>query len=180
MKCANVILLISLSLLTACASDLPREISEQPAVKLGVNDARDNIDRMRGTKVRWGGSIASVENHAAETWMEIVELPLNRYGRPIETDRSGGRFIARIDGFLDPHVYTSGRQITVAGTLEKTVAHAIGDYPYTFPLIKADAYHLWPPEAAVPPYYYDPYWYDPWYPWGYPPPYPYYHPRWYR
>jgi outer membrane lipoprotein len=180
MKIRAFMPLIFIAMLSACASGIPRPISEPPPVKTSVAEARTDIERLRGTQVRWGGKIAGVENHPTETWIDIVELPLSRYGRPQETDRSGGRFIARIEGFLDPHVYTSGRQITVAGTLEKTLSRAIGDYPYTYPVVKTEVHHLWSPLEDMPPrYYYDPYWYDPWYPWGYPP-YPYYHPRFYR
>lgn len=166
------------ALLGACASNVPRAISEQPSAEVSVTQARNDMDRLSGQSVRWGGKIAGVENLATETWVEIVQLPLNHFGRPVEGDTSEGRFIARIAGFLDPHVYTKERLITVAGTLEKTVQRPIGEFPYTYPLMQASVYYLWSPAADVPAYYYDPYWYDPWYPWGYR---PYlYHPRIHR
>lgn len=179
MKLPTFILISLSAVLCACASDVPRAITEQPDTRISVSQARGGMAQLSGQSVRWGGKIAGVENHSTETWIEIVQQPLNHFGRPLEGDASEGRFIARIEGFLDPQVYSKDRLITVAGTLEKTIQRPIGEYPYTYPLMHAVSYYLWSPNADLPAhYYYDPYWYDPWYPWGYRP-YPYY-PRYYR
>ena len=146
-------------LLIGCASQVPRAVSEPPPSKLSVAEARANQGPL-GTPVRWGGIIAKVENHPNETWIEIVERPLDSNGRPRQVDQSGGRFLARFDGFLDPTIYTPGRAITVAGTLQENITRPIGNYPYTFPVVKVTSFYLWPPEQV----YRDP-WYDPWYPW---------------
>ncbi len=61
--------------------------------------------------VRWGGLIARVDNQREETTLEIVEQPLDERGRPVADDESGGRFFARIPGFLDPAIYAVGRSI---------------------------------------------------------------------
>ena len=125
-------ILISLSaVLCACASSIPRAITEQPDTRISLTQARGGMAQLSGQSVRWGGKIAGVENHSTETWIEIVQQPLNHFGRPLEGDASEGRFIARIEGFLDPQVYSKDRLITVAGTLEKTIQRPIGEYPYT-------------------------------------------------
>ena len=170
MKLRTTLLVLLTTALGACAGNVPRAISEQPSGHISVAEARKDMDHISGQDVRWGGKIAGVENHATETWVEVVQEPLNHFGRPIESDSSEGRFIARIDGFLDPRVYTKNRLITVAGTLEKTVQRPIGEYQYTYPLMHAVVYYMWSPNTDLPShYFYDPYWYDPWYPWGYRP-----------
>ena len=89
------------------------------------------------------------------------------------TDRSAGRFIAVIDGFLDPALYAEDREITVSGVVEDAVTRKIGDYDYTFPRVRVNNYLLWPPRPEYDPRTYPPPWYyDPWYP-GYPYYYPY-------
>ena len=133
--------------LSACASNVPRAISQEPGTPISVAQARGGIENLSGQSVRWGGKIAGVENHKTETWVEIVQLPLNHFGRPVEGDSSDGRFIARIEGFLDPQVYTKDRLITVAGTLEKITQRPIGEYSYTYPLMHAVVYYLWSPTA---------------------------------
>jgi outer membrane lipoprotein len=167
---ANVLLLGLL--LAGCASDLPRAIREAPAEDIRPAQALGNPEGVRGAAVRWGGAIAAVENRRDETWLEVVERPLARDGQPRNTDQSGGRFLARVSGFVDPVVYAQGRLITITGNLETPTTRAVGDYPYRYPVVGVTDLYLWPKEPeAVHHHYYSPYWYDPWYPWGYPYPY---------
>jgi outer membrane lipoprotein len=168
-------LLISL-VLSGCAT--------VPAVYDPIQDAdfkgpllkvvRANPETYINTRVRWGGSIARVENRRDETWLEIVEYPLDEKGYPYATHESAGRFMARFRGFLDPAIYAVGRQITTVGTLTATTQGKVGEYPYTYPVVTVEQYRLWqePREPDVIYYYPGPFWYyhpwyDPFYPWGY-------------
>ena len=72
---------------------------------------------------------------------------------------------------------------SVTGRVLRTEVRPVGKYPYTYPVIQATAWYLWPEDTA-PPYYgypYPPWWYNPrygpgmgpwyanpWYPYGYP------------
>lgn len=119
-----------------------------------------------GRRVRWGGTIVRVENQAQESVLEVVERALNENGRP-QAGHSGGRFLARALGFLDPLVYTQGREVTVVGTVAGAETGKIGAFEYLYPVLRVEHVHLWdvPVRIRPPPYWYDPYWYDPWYPW---------------
>ena len=163
--------LVASLFLVACVSQVPELIREAPKSDLSLSQARAG-SAPTGAQIRWGGTIAKVENRRDDTLIEIVERPLNGEGRPTDGDRSSGRFLARIGGFVDPAVYESGREITVVGTLADAVTRKIGEYAYRFPVVDVAHHYLWPqrPVAAYPRYY-DPFWYDPWYPWG---PYPWY------
>ncbi len=126
-----------------------------------------------GQRVRWGGTVVRVENRAQESVIEVVNRELDASARPIRLDRSGGRFMAVIRGFIDPVIYEAGRDITVIGTLEKIVSAPLGDFSYQYPLLQVESHKLW--EKHLPrPYRRDPYGYDPWYPWH-----PGYAPWWY-
>lgn len=167
--------LLGVALLAGCASNVPKAISAPPADSPLVAEVRADVQQFIGAHVRWGGTIALVENHANETWIEIVGRELGRSGQPRLTDRSSGRFIAVIDGFLDPALYAEGRELTVAGVVEDEITRKIGDYDYSFPRVRVDDYMLWPPRPEPAPYEYPRHWYyDPWYPWY--PYYPYYYP----
>jgi len=167
--------------LAGCASPLPVALQEAPPNSPDVAQVRADPGRFVGAQVRWGGSIAAVENRADETWLEVVHRPLGSSGRPADTDRSAGRFLARVKGFLDPAVYTQGREVTLGGTVAQPVTRNIGQYPYAFPVVNVNTLYLWPPrEERIYVYPNDPFW-DPWpyyryphYPW-----YPYYrYPYW--
>lgn len=153
-------------LLGACATDVPRPIRDSLPESPGLAQVRENPAAFQGRVVRWGGTLAGVQNQAQETILEVVDRPLERGGRPIESDRSAGRFLVRAKGFLDPSVYANNRQVTVYGQISGSEQRKIGEFPYTYPVVVADQLHLWPPYVEPQPYYRDPYWYDPWYPWG--------------
>jgi outer membrane lipoprotein len=170
-----LLVLLLFTLLTACASQVPLTIREPIAGAPDVKSARAVKAELIGTRVRWGGVIASVENHKQNTWVELVDRTLERGGRPSDSDVSDGRFIARIPGFLDPAIYAKNREMTVTGVLAESITRSVGDYPYRYPVVDVDTYYLWAkPTTPAYPYYYDPFWYDPWYSprWYVPPPRP--------
>lgn len=133
-----------LIMLGGCASNIPLEIRQDITDKnISVKAASENFDLNQGEPVRWGGTIVNVENNVTDTWIEITGKKLGSYGQPLETDQTQGRFIARIEGFLDPAIYKVDRGITVYGKVESRVVRQIDDYPYTYPLINAQSHYLW-------------------------------------
>jgi len=180
--------LLSLLLLVGCGTTPVDSISQPPPNDPSLADVKARIGDFRIQRVRWGGTIVTVQNRPQDTEVEIVARALDDYGRPRFGGESLGRFIARIDGFLDPVVYARDRDITVAGTIEGKLTRAVGDYLYDYVVVRAEQQKLWEPRLPRP-YYrdtyydplYDPFWpgrFGPWYPW-YPwsPAYPYY-PYW--
>ena len=152
--------------LAGCATTIPRSIREPAPGNITLARARAAGPELTGKQIRWGGTIATTTNRKRDTWLEVVERPLDSEGRPRRTDRTGGRFLVRVAGFLDPSVYARGRDITVSGTLLAPQSGTIGEYPYLFPVVNAGQIHLWPRPRPVPRYDYDPFWPGPWYPWG--------------
>lgn len=167
----------ALVLISGCATHGPLPTSDVPVATPAVTEVQSDPARFKGTTVRWGGVITRVDNQPANTWIEVVSHELQENGQPQAKGGSSGRFIAVIPGFADPAVYTSGRKITVVGTLGETTTRQIGEYNYTFPLVNVSAIHLWPVvEENTTSDYPPPWWYyDPW-PY-YPRPYPYRNPR---
>jgi outer membrane lipoprotein len=173
---ASILLLLALfaMLMSGCATTVSERIARAPADDLGVLETRGDIDAHTGQAVRWGGTIVAVDNDAGESRLEIIARPLRKDGRPLDVDTSPGRFIAVVDDFLDPAIFTEGRDITIYGTIEGERTGRIGERDYTYPVLKVVEYQLWRTfdSRDYPPGYRSMYYYDPWYsPWG-----PYYHP----
>lgn len=176
----GAMLALLLLAVAGCATTVPESVRRPPADSPSLAQAHADPDRYRGRKVRWGGTIASVVNRSDETCIEVVGRELQSNGRPVEDDRSEGRFLACVKSFLDPAVYAEGRLLTVAGTLEGTETRPVGEYPYRYPRVRISAYQLWAPlpepRAGDWDPFWDPYWYGPWpyrpYPYYYPPRYP--------
>lgn len=181
----NLFILCIGFLFSACAAPPRNAISVAPTVDLALSQVRADVARYVNERVRWGGTIVSVENRSRDTQIEIVARALDDYGRPRVSGESPGRFIARVEGFLDPVVYARNREITIAGTVAAKLTRAVGEYPYDYVVVRVDAQQLWEPRMVQPYYrepfydpFYDPFWpgrLNPWYPWS--PVYPYY-PYW--
>ena len=162
--------LIFIGLLSSCAITIPKSIDEKIIDIPALHVVRQNVDAYIERRVRWGGVIANVVNKKNTTVLEIVDHPLSKEGRPIETDQTQGRFLARFKGFLDPVVYATGREITVVGTVSRETKQLIDQFEYTYPEIIVDSFNLWRPAEKDNDYNYDPYWpyFGPWYPPYYP------------
>jgi len=93
---------------------------------------------------------------------------LNGDGEPKVSDQSTGRFIAIVDKFLEPTVFTREREITVTGKVLRMETINVGEYAYEYPVIQVEHYHIWPVREDPVYINYPPYWwYDPWYPYPY-------------
>ncbi len=159
-------------LLSACAS-VPPELESPDIAPVELPQVLENPASFQGEKVRWGGVILSVENEAKETWVQILEKPLSRKGRPKQSAQPRGRFLMHTTIFLDPAIYSQGKEITVVGTLRGTAERTVGKRKIQLPVVKAESWRLWPEQQPVRTPAYPYWWYDPW--WGlYYPPYWYY------
>jgi len=160
-------------LLGGCASVVPEAIRSAAPGNVQIAQVHEQPQQFRDTVVRWGGNIVSTRNERDHTVLEIVGRELDDEGRPQDEDRSLGRFLAKVPGFLDPSIYKPEREVTVRGRIEGVVEQAIGEFRYAYPLVRADDAYLWkprPPPMPYPrhPYYDDPFFYNPWYPWAAP------------
>lgn len=165
--------LITVFFLSGCANLIPHNISEAPVPNLTLSDVIEKTDIHKNQPVRWGGSILTVTNHAKDTEIEILLKELDGSGKPVEGDIALGRFLARVDGFIDPAVYAQKRMLTVYGLVDSVLTRSIGEKPYAYPVIKAQTLYLWPRESEYP--------YPDYYPYGYYGPFsPYYYPYGYR
>ncbi|SDW25298.1 outer membrane lipoprotein [Thiocapsa roseopersicina] len=165
--------IIALLVLGGCATSRVPEAIRDPALPSpAVTEVQQRPETFIGQRVRWGGSILDVHNARETTRIEILAKPLNSSGEPDDTSRGLGRFIVELPGFKDPAEYPKQRRLTVVGPLARMETRDVGDYPYPYPVITADAWYLWPnppPVAPVSPYDYPWYrpWYGPWYgPWS--------------
>ena len=167
--------LATIVLVSACSSHIPVEIKQPLEGSPGVAQVRQQTDAYLSKKVRWGGIILNTKNEKNASALTVISMPLSEKGEPQDSDQSPGRFIAIIDEFVEPLVYSPERKITVTGQVLRTETLKVGEFLYEYPVIQVDHYYLWPEKLQrshddYPPY---PLWYDPYYPWHY----PYYYPH---
>jgi len=160
----RILLCLALLTLSACASQVPVLIKLPPNPDPEFLQVKDNIDSFQNQYVRWGGKIISVKNKEDSTWIEILASPLNHYGRPGSNADYEGRFIARINGFLDPELYSKDRYFTVFGTIDTEFIKRIDEHPYSYPLVSVNEHYLWPEYHTARNQYYYPYYHGYYYP----------------
>lgn len=154
-------------LLTACAGKPPRGLEETLPGAPGPAAVQADPARYLGQRVRWGGEILGLHNLATATEVEVFGRPLFGNAEPRPDGGDGVRFIARVNGFLDPATYRVDKRLTVLGTLEPAVTRTVGEYPYRYPVVAVEVHHLWPVyEPPEPAWVRDPFCCDPWWPWG--------------
>jgi len=160
--------------LTACSSKAPLPISLPVPAEPTIQQVRATPDNYIAQMVRWGGVIVATDNRGDSTWLTIVAFPLDKKGQPIVSDQPSGRFIAMIDRFLEPLVYSKDRQLTVKGDFMGSTEKLVGEYPYQYLKVKVENYHLWPKKIEYNVENYPLYWHhDHWYYPGIYPRYPY-------
>lgn len=148
-------------LLAACAN-VPESV-EFEARSVDFAQVAQSPASYSGQEVRWGGIIARVENLEKDTLIEVVNLPLDRQARPVKDSQTGGRFIARVPGFLDPMIYQMGKEITLVGMLGDPMPGKVGKHEINFPVVDTRNHYLWkerPRREYVEVYsVWDPYWF---------------------
>jgi len=150
---------------------VPQAIRERPLQPSTVAEAQQDPVRFVGRRVRWGGTIIAVHNRETTTEIEGLARPLSADGEPREDKPGEGRFIALLQGFMDPAEYPTDRLLTVTGRVHRIEKRPVGGYPYLYPVVGVESRYLWPEPPPPPPPAYDypdPWyfpWYRPWYPW---------------
>jgi len=99
-----------------------------------------------GRHLLLAGGIAEVRNTNEGGELELVQFAADENGKITDTASSGGRFIARSSGFLDPAVYRSGLLVTLVGEVQGKKTMLLGDVVYTYPVLAIREIHLWQPE----------------------------------
>ncbi len=132
--------------ITACASVMSETTMKSVDQSVSFAALQQKPDAYKGKVVLLGGQIIATTVKDNETWIEVLEKNLDSGQKPENTDQSGGRFLVKFQGFLDPAIYTPGRYLTVAGQVEGKVVRPINEIKYTFPLLSAKEHHLWKPE----------------------------------
>jgi outer membrane lipoprotein len=167
----GISLWLALLALGGCATTEPFPVTPHSPTPDAV---RHDVSGHQQQTATWGGTILGVEVNKQDTLVSILARPLDKYGIPQLSDRSDGRFIARIKGFADPVLFSIGRRVSFTGTISGSETRKIGDYFYVYPLLTVSKYRLWPVESVRLRsddewWYYDPWFYGyPWYPYSYP------------
>jgi outer membrane lipoprotein len=117
--------------------------------ELVVTDYGQFVSSPDDSDIRLGGVIDTVTNLADRTRIEVVNLPINSQGKPDIDREPDGRFIAYIDGFIDPITYQRGRLLSVVGKKQGLEKAKVGEFEGEFPVIDVYGQYLWRVEERL-------------------------------
>lgn len=147
----SLLLLFILATLLAgpgCAPPFSEELLQTVDRSLSLERLRSDPGRYQGTMVMFGGMIVDVKNTAEGTFVEVLQQPLDRGGRPQRTDRTEGRFLAKSGQYLDSAVYLAGRDLTIVGEVSGERTLRLGEIDYRYPVITIRDLRLWDPSSG--------------------------------
>ncbi|KGQ70965.1 hypothetical protein A1D23_12705 [Chelonobacter oris] len=139
------------ALLSACQL-APQGLDRSDNTLISYNRLAQADFDCRCQTVRLGGKVVRADALPHQTEVEVLSMAVDRFtAKPVLDSHSDGRFIAVLNGFVDP-LSLQDQYITVKGTLDGKRSGKIDHANYAYPLIKADNYRIW---RQVMEYYYD-------------------------
>lgn len=130
--------------LSACGTAPSNTDQRGPYGAVQLEQVTPAVDSHTGQSVQWGGKIIEVNNFQNYSQLQLVQFPLNRYGRPIETGKSQGRFFVRSNDFLDPEIFTVGSFLTVNGEVVDKATVKVDQKDLILPVVKLADSQRWP------------------------------------
>ncbi|MBI5855614.1 MAG: Slp family lipoprotein [Nitrospirae bacterium] len=163
----RILLLAGLALSGCALSEpaFPPALQQQVEPALTFAQIKDAPDSSRGKTVMLGGEVLDAKRLKEGTRLEVLQLPLERWGEPIrDLTASEGRFYAIQKEFLDPATIPAHTRVTLIGDITGATAGKLDEMEYSYPTVDIKSLKMWPKaEPAAPVFrpYYGPYWWGP-------------------
>jgi outer membrane lipoprotein len=155
MKLRDLLVCVVLALGSAggCASspvEIPEILQNQIDPTLTFSDVIQRAGDYQGKMLMLGGEVLSAKRLAEGTRLEVLQLPLDEYQRPVATRTdSQGRFIAMENAFLDPAMFPPNTQVTLVGEVTGTVSAKLDEMDYQFPALVIRYLYVWKEPALI-------------------------------
>ncbi|MEO6203553.1 MAG: Slp family lipoprotein [Nitrospirales bacterium] len=149
MKLKNLIgcVWLGLGLIVGCATspmEIPETLQNQIDPTLTFSQVIQNPESYQGKMFVLGGEVLSAKRLAEGTRLEVLQLPLDEYQRPLVTRTdSQGRFLAMEKSFLDPAMFPPNTLITIVGEVTEKVAGKLDEMDYQFPAVVIKELYVW-------------------------------------
>jgi len=131
-------------LVAGCGPVISQNVLKDVDRDLPFQEIQRDPDNFKGKTILLGGRIIETAPLPDKTRMMVLQYPLGFRNKPSIDAGSEGRFIVEAQGFLDPVVYSAGRQVTVAGILAGKEVLPLGEINYTYPVVVSRELYLWP------------------------------------
>lgn len=146
MQKASVLFIIAL-FLQGCAYAVSPGLADKADTTISFEQLQADPDSFQGKLLILGGTIAQTTAVKKGTLIEIDQKPLDYWGKPQRTRRTGGRFFAFTPGYLNTMVYAPGIDITIAGEVLGVRSPMLGEKQYDYPVVLVKELKRWERES---------------------------------
>ncbi len=154
------ILLTAALVISGCTSIISSNVLKGVDKGITLELVQANPEAFKAKHVLWGGLIIKTTNLERVSEIEVLETPLAYNDVPTE-GKSRGRFIVRVNGFIDAAVYKAGEGLTVAGVVAGSSVRKIGKMDYAYPVVTPIELKVVEPYSEEDYNNYDSYYYGP-------------------
>jgi outer membrane lipoprotein len=147
MKMIGVLFSITLCL-QGCTYAISPGIADRADKTIPFEKLRADPDAFQGRLLILGGTIAQTSAVGKGTLIEVAQKPLDYWGKPERTKRTGGRFLVFTPGYLNTLAHAPGVDITVAGEVLETGSRISGGKRYDDPVLLIKELKLWKREPG--------------------------------
>jgi outer membrane lipoprotein len=142
------IMIMLIIFLAACTQAIPKESLNKVDPNLSFQMLIKDPESYQGKNILVGGQILGTTAWEGETWVEVLQKPLDWQNKPKDTDESFGRFLIRFESFADPAIYAAGKKITLVGEVLGKKVRPLKDMDYAYPVLTPRDHYLWKPEDS--------------------------------
>ena len=145
----RLIIMFVVLLTAGCATGISKQTRSQVTYHGSFSELRGNIDQHGGEVVMLGGKVIETQGSQTGSEIHVLQLALDRRGRPKDVNQSEGRYLIRSGQFFDPAIYERGTLLTVVGTLRGSEVRPVGGFQYHYPIVEAIEVKPWPREQRT-------------------------------
>ena len=142
------LIVVAILVTAGCAPPFEKGMLERVDRSIQFRELQRDPDVFKGRWIMLAGVIIDARNTKEGTSIEVLQRPMDRRGRPYETDATEGRFIITTNRFLDVAVYHPGRRIAVIAEVAGRKVLPLGEIEYQYPVVVAKELHMWEPSSG--------------------------------
>ena len=131
-------------LVMGCAAGISQQARSKVTYTGSFSALQKTPDAYKSEVVMLGGRIIETKASSPLSEITVLQLAIGNSDRPVNSDKSEGRFIVQSKQLLDPAIYEKDMLLTVVGTLKGSKVLPIGDLEYTYPIVELIEIKLWP------------------------------------
>ena len=147
MKTRFILFVLAL-LFQGCSYALSPGMADKADKTVSFEQLQADPEVCKGRLLILGGTITEITALKRGMLIEVDQKPLDYWGKPVRTSRSGGRFLAFHPGYLNTLAYGPGVEITLAGEVLGLSDPMVGDRQYAYPLVFVKELKLWERERT--------------------------------